>query len=350
MTRIEGRSTGVDEQSAAGVPISDLIALATRAPSVHNSQPWHWCLDGDGVVLFADGSRQLDNADPNGRDLVLSCGAALQHLQVASAAAGWKAQVKRMPNPFNDSQLANVRFTRQEPTGQMLTALGALKQRRTDRRRPAARPVPREQLDSLLALGPANGVTIVAVVSRRARTELLELVAEAEKAQRLNPAYVDEIVRWSGQDDDEGIPASSLLRRETATGGAEVAATRFPSGTLTDHAHEPEPVQPALLAICTSSDDTASRLRAGEALGAVLVNGTAAGLAMVPLSQAIEVGQTRRLLQNELLADVASPQILVQVGWPPATATPIPATPRRPVNEVLGDVGSLPAWMGPYQP
>jgi hypothetical protein len=44
----------------------------------------------------------------------------------------------------------------------------------------------------------------------------------------------------------------------------------------------------ALLAVCTSSDDTASRLRAGEALGALLLHGSAGGMAMVPLSQAIE--------------------------------------------------------------
>jgi len=60
-------------------------------------------------------------------------------------------------------------------------------------------------------------------------------------------------------------------------------------------------VEPALLAICTSSDDTASRLRAGEALGAILAKGTADGLSMVPLSQAIQVDRTIRLLQDELL-------------------------------------------------
>ena len=105
--------------------------------------------------------------------------------------------------------------------------------------------------------------------------------------------------------------------------------SRFPSGTLTDGDQEVEPVEPALLAICTSSDDTASRLRAGEALGAILLKGTADGFAMVPLSQAIEVDQTRRLLQDELLRDSACPQIVIQVGWSPVAAEQIPPTPRR---------------------
>jgi hypothetical protein len=333
--------------SAPTIPIRDMVALATRAPSVHNTQPWHWCVAGERVSLFADSSRQLQYADPDGRDLVISCGAALHHLQVAAAATGWKTLVRRMPNPYNDAQLANVSFRPEEPTPEALAALDALVARRTDRRRPSSWPVPRERLDALLALGPAAGVTIVGVVSQRARSELLQILAEAEKAQRLNSRYVDEIVSWTARQGNEGIPSTSLLRRvsETAPG---IAPSRFPSGTLTDHKPEAEPAEPALLAICTSSDDTQSRLRAGEALGAMLVKGTADGLAMVPLSQAIEEDRTRRLVQNELLGDAVCPQIIVQVGWAPIAHEQIPLTPRRPVGEVLGDVVSLPPWIGPY--
>ena len=81
----------------------------------------------------------------------------------------------------------------------------------------------------------------------------------------------------------------------------------------------------------------------------MLVQGTADGLAMVPLSQAIEVDRTRQLLQDELLDDAACPQILVQVGWPLPTGEQVPPTPRRPVDEVLGDVDSLPTRLGHYR-
>jgi hypothetical protein len=71
---------------------------------VHNTRPWFWCIAGEQEALFADNSRQLQYADAAGRDLVISCGAALHHLKVAAAAAGWKARVRRMPNPYNDAQ------------------------------------------------------------------------------------------------------------------------------------------------------------------------------------------------------------------------------------------------------
>jgi hypothetical protein len=333
--------------SPTGVPIRDLVALATRAPSVHNTQPWHWCVAGQRLILFADRSRQLEYADPDARDLMLSCGAALHHLRLAAAAAGWKTHIRRMPNPYNDAQLANISFQRDDPTSDTLTALDALVNRRTDRRRPPSWPVPRERLDGLLALAPAAGVTAFGVVSPRRRAELLQLLAEAEKTQRLNRHYVEEILAWTGRQGNEGIPHTSLLRRDHAA-VSDVAPSRFPSGTLTDTDRGSEPVEPALLVICTSSDDTASRLRAGEALSAMLVKGTADAMAMVPMSQAIEVDATRRLLQEELLADAACPQIIVQVGWTTAAAEQVPLTPRRPVDEVLSDVRSLAPHFGPY--
>lgn len=342
----------VADRTPAGVPIRDLVAVATRSPSVHNTQPWLWYVDGERLTLFADFSRQLEHADPDGRDLVISCGAALHHLQVAAAASGWKAHVRHMPNPYNESQLATISFQSRPASPAALTALDAVKARRTDRRRPRSWPVPREKLDELLALGPAAGVTVVGVVSRRARTGLLQVLAEAEKTQRLDQSFVDELISWTGQEGDEGIPTSSLLNRRNSTSDPtdlEEAPSRFPSGTLPDNEPESEPVEPALLVICSSSDDTSSRLRAGEALSAILLKGAADGLSMVPLSQAVEVDRTRRLLQTELLDDTACPQIVVQVGWARTAGDQVPATPRRPVDEVLGDIVSLPASLEPYQ-
>jgi hypothetical protein len=72
---------------------ADLVALlspaveqALRAPSVHNTQPRRWRITPSGIELHADGDRHLAATDPDRRDLVLSCGAALHHLQVALAA------------------------------------------------------------------------------------------------------------------------------------------------------------------------------------------------------------------------------------------------------------------------
>ena len=51
------------------------VQTATRAPSVHNSQPWRFTHDPDGLDLYADDPRRLAVLDPTGRQVHLSCGA-----------------------------------------------------------------------------------------------------------------------------------------------------------------------------------------------------------------------------------------------------------------------------------
>ena len=65
--------------------IRTVLALASRAPSVHNTQPWRWLVGAESLHLYADAERQLPNTDPDGRDLIVSCGAALNHCVVALA-------------------------------------------------------------------------------------------------------------------------------------------------------------------------------------------------------------------------------------------------------------------------
>ena len=87
------------------------VQLACRAPSLHNSQPWQWVSEGAGLHLYVDRSRILYSADKFGREAHISCGAVLDHLRVAMAAAGWTADVDRFPDTNNPDQLAAHDFS-----------------------------------------------------------------------------------------------------------------------------------------------------------------------------------------------------------------------------------------------
>lgn len=41
------------------------LALAMRAPSIHNSQPWQWRVGERSVHLYADLDRHLTSTDPD---------------------------------------------------------------------------------------------------------------------------------------------------------------------------------------------------------------------------------------------------------------------------------------------
>lgn len=333
---------------APQVPIRELVALACRAPSVHNSQPWLWVADAESVSLFADHRRQLEYADPDGRDLVLSCGAALHHLKVVAAAAGWHANIRRLPNPSNDSQLATVTFDADAVDERALRTVDVLRRRRTDRRTTRPTPVAREALEPLLVAAGPFGVVAFAVVSASARSSVFGLLAEADATQRRDPAYLSEITAWVDRGPGEGIPSTNLVQHPPAVGD-QGASTRFPPGLLEDTQAGAEQHRNALITLCTSSDDVGSRIRAGEALSALLLTGEHLGLSLVPLSQATEVDRVRMLLQDELLEDAAHPQVLVRVGWPVGNREPVPLTPRRPVTDVLCERDAVPESLGPYR-
>ncbi|HEU5469306.1 MAG TPA: hypothetical protein VFV67_01535 [Actinophytocola sp.] len=56
---------------------------------MHNSQPWRFRVGHRTIEVHADPRRHLAATDADGRDQVISRGAALHHLRVALPAVGW---------------------------------------------------------------------------------------------------------------------------------------------------------------------------------------------------------------------------------------------------------------------
>ena len=319
------------------------VALAARAPSVHNSQPWRWWIGERVVHLYADMGRWLPLTDTDGRDLMISCGAALHHLRVALAALGVAATVDRLPDPDRPELLAAVELRPgpgpREP-GVDPAEVSAVAARRTDRRRYGTWPVPDDVLDHLAARAADHGA-LLRVVSDPAHRRALALAAQTAAADHAGTrGYATELSLWSGlHSSDDGVPAANVPPPVRHRGG--VPPRRFAGGDLTDPSGEGEDGA-ALLVLGTSSDDLLSQLRAGEATSAVLLHATAIGLATCPLSEPLEVEGTRGLLRDQVLGGSVSPQLVLRVGWAPSGAEPVPPTPRR----ALADQVDLapPAW------
>lgn len=91
--------------------IKRAVQIACRAPSLHNSQPWKWVVDGGVVHLYVDPSRAPLHTDESGRETLIGCGAVLDHFRVAMAVCGWTANVERFPNPNNLHHLASIDFS-----------------------------------------------------------------------------------------------------------------------------------------------------------------------------------------------------------------------------------------------
>jgi nitroreductase len=309
-----------------------VVELATRAPSVHNTQPWRWRGGPHSLELYADRTRTLTASDPDGRNLVISCGAALHHAQVAADALGWCVTVTRLPDPQQPDLLARLELAPGTPSRHAEERLEAIDRRCTDRRRFTSWPVPDEQLTHLAAQASSQGAHALPLtdVSERFRAELL--MNRAIDVQHDDRQVMDEQEAWIDHAAVDGVPSgvlplpSDLRARDHR---------RFATGLVDDMGGREVEGSDGLIVLCGPTDDPAAWLTAGEGLSAMWLAATIEGLSVVPISQVIEVAETRAAFQLGVLGDLARPLVVIRVGWQAISRRQLPRTPRRPVAEVL---------------
>jgi hypothetical protein len=311
--------------------IKDAVQLACRAPSLHNTQPWRWVLTDDGrLQLFLEKDR-VTVMDRSAREAVISCGAALDHLRVAMAAAGWRAQVDRFPDAGNLDHLASIEFCRSEQvTESDRRRADAILKRRTDRL-PFNAPLTDDWLAKVMTIH-VDAVHLD-VLPEEARAELEDASQLTESLRLFNSTYHHELDWWTAAfEAAEGIPYSSLV---SAAEGDRVGVDRvFPVTRHPERRVEVPEDHATILVLSTDTDTRADALAVGEALSAVLLESTMAGLVTCPLTHVTEVRVARDMVKT-LLDDDVVPQILVRVGTAPTTEDVPPHTPRRPLDEVL---------------
>ncbi|BCO34876.1 NAD(P)H nitroreductase [Mycobacterium heckeshornense] len=313
--------------------IKNAVLLACRAPSVHNSQPWYWVYDERGLELFLDPGRRLDSADPSGREAIISCGAVLDHLRVAIAVAGWQANVDRFPNPNNRDHLASVQFSPVDfITDIQRQRAEAILQRRTDRL-PFGRPTYWMSFEPVLRSYVDGSIAMLDVLADDVRPELARASQLTEALRRDDPSYQAELQWWTSPFDlYQGIPPEALA---SASERRRVDVARdFPARSLTDRRTDIAVDWSKILVLSTAEDTRADALGCGEALSSVLLECTMAGMATCTLTHLLELHDSRDIVRN-LIGQRGQPQVLIRVGIaPPAEELP-PATPRRPLDQVL---------------
>jgi hypothetical protein len=311
--------------------LRQVVALSCHAPSVYNTQPWAWRLRPEGVDLYADHQRRLGVADPTGRELVISCGAALHHAQVVASALGWAPTVELLPDATQPALLARIRLAPSVPTRAAAADLVALRDRRTDRRRFTSWPVPDERLGELASVARDHDTGAVAItdVTERFRVELL--VSRALQLQARSPELVSEQQRWLDRRRADGVSSSTVPSQMAAETSRR---SRFGLGSLDDPGRDVEGSD-GLLVLYGERDDREAWLRCGEGLSALWLHAVRGGLSIVPLTQVVEVAETRSALRHDVFGGLAEPLLLVRVGWQAIGRSQLQATPRRPLDEVL---------------
>jgi len=321
--------------------VESALALAVRAPSIHNTQPWRWEYGPDGLDLYADRSRGLSVIDPDGRGLLVSCGAALYLARLALAGQGWPAEVRLRPDPARPDLLARiVPADQRQPVDERTPALvAAARRRRTERRPFRPDPVPVELLDVLCRIGEGAGCYPHLVRRAEERLDLAVVMSWADRLEAQDPAYRTELARWVRPDAitaRDGVPPTAVPH--VPAGEQRHAAVPLRDFELGRAGSQQLPAgvddeQPAWIVLFTATDDAPARLQAGQAYAHLSVEAERLGLASSAATQAVDLPGVRERVRA-LLDWPDHPQMMLRIGWPPA-GEPAPATPRHPVAAVL---------------
>jgi hypothetical protein len=240
--------------------------------------------------------------------------------------------VTRFPDPRHPSHLASITFKAQRPSAEIAEWAAAIELRRSDRRPMSSWEVPEGHVLRLADLAAEYGIVVRPLTETQASA--WERLADEARSRSNLPGYRAELYEWTHRSETsrDGIPADN---RTPVDEVETLNMRRLPPGNLPLSGPATDNTPQAIgLLLSSSSDDQLARLRAGEALSAILLEATRLGLATAIDSQVIEVPSLREAVEQDLLDGERSPQVLVTVGWP-SSADPIPQTLRRHVSDIL---------------
>lgn len=312
-----------------------LLRYAILAPSTHNTQPWLFHIRGDELELYADRTRALHTIDPDDRELIMSCGAALFHLRVAMQHFAYQAEIKTFPDPTDPDLLARLRLGCLRKTSvEERSLFPAIRKRRTNRQPFRADPVPEALLEVLQEAAQKEGAWLRIVAREEERFNVADLIAEGDRIQWANKRFRLELAAWmhpSRNEHHDGIPGYALGMNDLFSSTPPIVVRTFDMGE--GQAAKDRDIaiySPVLAVLCTEADTPQAWLAAGQALDRVLLRARAEEVWASFMSQPIEVPELREKLRD-VLGQPCFPQLLLRLGFGPD----VKPTPRRNVEAVL---------------
>lgn len=338
-----------------------IVSHAILAPHSHNLQSWLVDLrTADEIWLRCDRSRLLPVTDPLSRQIMMSQGTFLEILVQAARQRGQRAEVTLFPQGAFDERtvdarpVARVRLVPDAAVAPDPLFAQVLKRRTNRNAYDAARPVPADAwkaLASAMTLPDAAAPLSFGHVGTEDAATLQrhrDIASRAWKIEMTTPAAMLESFKVLR------VGASEIAQHRdglSLTSPMVVAMTKL---GLFDRSQAPAPdsfattgqikdfnakiaTTPGFLWITSEGNERTTQVNAGRAYVRVQLAGTALGLAMHPLQQALQEYPEQAGPHAEIHALLGAPrpsrtvQMWARVGY----AEPVGPAPRRGLDAHL---------------
>lgn len=313
-----------------------LIEFAIRSPSGHNTQPWLFRIADDHLDMFADRTRSLPVVDPFDRELTISCGSAIDHMEVTARHFGRKIRVHEIPNPADPDLLARITLDKEISPVKLDNGLfDAIRHRSTTRQEYDAKAIPDGLISHCINVAKTRNIELTLITECSDRKAISEMVTKGDRIQFADPKFRRELATWvhsRRSSTQDGMSGSAFGMPDMLSPIGALFIRTFDLGKVVGAGDQRKIVDasPVLGVFSSPSDELQDWLNTGRALSRVLLNLAASGVLASYLNQPIEVNELRTELQNYVGTE-GVPQLLMRFGYGKAS----PPSVRRSVDEVL---------------
>lgn len=342
-------------------PRVQLAAYGLLAANGHNMQPWIIKLDkNDPMVfyLFADPSRMSDKADPYARQMMVTQGTFLDYVEVAGKEIGYPVQISLFPDGSYDEQhlaqsmnvkpVAKVTLKKANPQSSPL--FNAMYVPDTNRERYKLNKLTGQQISTLESLGTNEGLTTkiyqdaanvhklgdFAIKGAIIESGVPRVMKEADDIFRANE-YQKNKYRYGFSFEGQGTSGfqmyfmQGLITLFPGLNSDKAAADLMIKSTKTSIKYTP-----AYAMISTQDNSRSSQVMSGMLYSRLTLTAHTLGLAVQPVSQALEEYSEMNKLYKSIHKDYApngqTIQMLVRIGKPTKN---VPQSMRRDVMDLI---------------
>lgn len=323
-----------------------LLRYAILAPSGHNTQPWLFkIVENNEIEVYADRSRALPLVDPDDRELLISCGAALYNLRLAANHFGIADEKVQLLPDRNDPDLLARMSLRDDVEGAIkkqaennATLFEAISKRRSNRSPFENKRLPSDLLASLKDSASANGAWLDMIDDDNMdkKNVLADLISQGDKIQLSDKRFRRELAAWihpNRSKSRDGMPGYAhgmthdiashigpfLIRTFDIGKGQAAKDKELASGS------------PVLAVLGTDADEPLNWIQTGQALARILLQARAKGVWTTYMNQPIEVSELRPRVLQALGRATGFPQLLMRMGY----SKEVRPTPRRDIKDVI---------------
>jgi hypothetical protein len=314
-----GMEDGFPKKGSTEDKLRFLIQYAILSPSVRNSQPWKFSVEKDSIHLSLDRSHAKRATDPDVRELIISCGAALKHLCIAARKFGYDVIVNRFPKGPGEL-LAIVQLDGQRPPTEMDTImfyaihkwLSVPKPLRDNKR------VPHELLNELSTIGNTAPTWLHLARTSASRDTLAGLFAKGDVLQNK-----DEVVKEPPASKRRTEDRRNVLKMDVGKEAGHLMNyvmhffQRDPGEDTVIRRKKEALVksEPVMAVLGTVGNSPEAWLTAGERLAELLLRSMAVGIRATLISQPEDRPEIRDKLMKQLDI-IGHPQVFLRLGFP----------------------------------